>query len=336
MRFSFLLLFFSFALFANSFKFVANPYKEYYYKEKNRYARNIWDMQLYKSKIYIGGGNSSNSLPSPNAGRVPLYSISKNDTIQYEYKVAEEQINLFKIYDDTLYIPGHDATQKWEYGNFYELKNNKWIKYRTIPNALHVYDLVKQGNRIYVALGLIYYKGSILYSEDKKHWKVYKRYKHRVYSLASLNNHIIAGNDLVKANYKAIRLKKLQNSLFFISAKLFNDHQSIPVDFCKAEYKNKKIITTKIATPKNFLPYDILIRKNSIYLLLNRKYKDYYEIKVIKYNYKNLSQFTTVISFRYESFARSFEKRDGYFYFGIGCDTKNIQSSCGNILKIRG
>ncbi|QUL57177.1 hypothetical protein KDC22_12320 [Paenibacillus tritici] len=41
--------------------------------KKAPYARNVWDMQLFDGKIYLGHGNSSNNAPSSNAGPVPIY-----------------------------------------------------------------------------------------------------------------------------------------------------------------------------------------------------------------------------------------------------------------------
>src|SRR5262249_23739132 len=45
--------------------------------------------------------------------------------------------------DDKLYIPGIDARDDWSYGNFYvrSASDPTWVKYRTIPGGLHVFDL---------------------------------------------------------------------------------------------------------------------------------------------------------------------------------------------------
>jgi len=331
------LLFIPLLLFGSETLFVTNIYKKYYKKRSMTYARNIWDMQLYKNKIYIGGGNSSNKPPAANAGRVPIYSLDpKTDKIKFEYKVAEEQVNIFRIFDNILYIPGHDATQKWDFGNFYTKKNGKWKKYRTIPKALHVYDLIKLNKKLYVSTGLLHYKGSIMVSNDNGNsWKTLKKYQHRVYSLSQLNNTIICSNNLTQKKLKAIRLKYTNHTLFYIEAKPYNDHQYVPLKFKRAKLYNNQIISTAIGIPKFYLPYDILIRNKSIYLLINKKLKSGYNIKVIKYNINKLYQYKEILSFQYPSFARSFEKtKDGTFYFGIGCTPNNINKWCGDIIKV--
>jgi len=331
----FLSITFSF-IFSDEVIYIDNPYKTYFNKEVNRYSRNIWDMQLYNSKIYIGAGNSSNIGPSSNSGRVAIYSINpKNDKINFEYKVAEEQINIFKVYDKTLYIPGHDATQRWTFGNYYTKKNNVWKKYRNIPDALHVYDIVKDKQKLYAALGLINYEGSVMVSKDGIEWKNYKKYKKRVYSIFMLNNKLLSDKDLVKSNQKMTRIKKLYRSIYFILAKPYNDHQAIPLKFMHITYINNKLIMKDIKIPSQYIPYDILIQNDKIYVLANLKTKNSFEIKVLEYNYKNLNSFKIVASLKYSSFARSFELANNYFYFGIGCYTKNISSACGDIIKVK-
>ena len=121
---------------------------------KATYARNVWDMQLFDGRIYIGYGNSSNMQPSPNAGPIPIisYDPTSNQFIN-EFTVDEEQINIFKILNGKLYIPGHDARDNWDYGNFYVLDNNKWHKIRSIPNASHVFDLAYFKGNLYSANG---------------------------------------------------------------------------------------------------------------------------------------------------------------------------------------
>ena len=128
---------------SNKVEIVGNPYSKLYRSGEFIYARNIWDMQVFNGKVFFGGGNSNNFKPAPNAGRVPVFSFNpKTNKFTNEYTVAEEQIDRFRVIEDKLYIPGHDATQKWDFGNFYtRTKSGKWKKYRTIPNTLHVYDI---------------------------------------------------------------------------------------------------------------------------------------------------------------------------------------------------
>ena len=324
----------------NKVIYIDNPYKDIYKSGEDIYSRNIWDMQLYNNKIYIGAGNSSNIGPSSNSGRVPIYSLNpSNDKFTYEYTVAEEQVNIFKVYDNTLYIPGHDATQKWDFGNFYTKQYGKWKKYRTIPDALHVYDILKSDNKLYVALG-IKNSGAIAISEDNGYsWKTIIKPSNRIYSLFSLNNKIF-----INKKDKVIRIKNINNQIIFLTAKKHNDHQSLPKKLFITKENNNKLITKNIKLPKKYIPRDILIRSNNIFILISTINDNKTEVKVLKYRYNIFNKYKEIISFKYDTFARSFEEVNGNFYFGMGCEIKNpnkwslkeLNQSCGNILKVRG
>lgn len=323
---------------------LGNPYKEYYKTNEGIYSRNIWDMQLFNGKIYLGGGNSSNKGPSSNSGRTPIIVLNtKSNTFKEEYKVAEEQINIYKTYNDTLYIPGHDATQKWDFGNIYiKTKQKKWKKLRTIPNALHLYDLVVLNDILYVSIGFYGYSGIGKSVDNGKSWKIKKYGKGRIYSIVSLDDKIVIDRDIVYNNLKAIRIKKVDNSIFYISATKHNDHQSIPISLYKANLKNNKIVSQKLNIPNDFLPRDIIVREGNIYLLTSKIKDNKSIIKVLKYLKNDYTKFSKVLEFRSSTFARSFEELNGTFYFGLGCEIESyknwkqseLKKDTGTILKI--
>ena len=153
---------------------LGNPYSKLYKSGEYIYARNIWDMQVFNGKLYIGAGNSNNVGPAPNAGRVPVFSFDpKLNKFVNEYVVAEEQIDRFRVIGDKLYIPGHDATQKWDFGNFYtRIRLGEWKKYRTIPKALHVYDIALHHNTLFTALGLYNISGVGISDSNGRSWNI--------------------------------------------------------------------------------------------------------------------------------------------------------------------
>jgi len=354
---------------------LGNPYQSKYKKGEMIYARNIWDMQLFQNRIYLGAGNSSNRGPAQNAGRVPLYylDIPSNKFVK-EYKVAEEQIDLFKIYDKALYIPGHDATQKWTYGNIYKKNSGKWKKYRTLPKALHVYDLVIYKDKIFTAIGLKG-KAAVFVSDDNaKTWKEYFLGKGRVYSFFQIGNTLFAtktfnkkqdnkksvfqwvegkgfieGADLSlkkifpdtklkKCSIKLIKSLSVENIVYYLGSYKHNDHQSKPFGVYQASIENRKFTAKKIILPVNFLPRDIIQYKNKVYILANKLYKDWYTIKVFSVE-KTLP--LEVLSYHYPTLARSFEKYNNCFYFGMGSDLtslknwkqKELKKETGDIIK---
>lgn len=121
---------------------LGNPFK------KGAYANNIWDMQVYNDRIYLGHGDFNK-----NAGPIPvIYYDPSNNKFVTQYTVDEEQIDVYKVINDKLYIPGTDAKESWSLGNFYVMENDQWMKYRTIPKAIHVNDLACFNGRLYVAV----------------------------------------------------------------------------------------------------------------------------------------------------------------------------------------
>ncbi|MDQ0249413.1 hypothetical protein J2W22_001460 [Sphingomonas kyeonggiensis] len=118
------------------------------------YARNIWAMQVFGGRLFLGAGNSSNFGPSSNAGPVPILSYDGRKFTE-EYTVNDEQVARFYQAGDVLYVPGHDPRDDWSYGNLYRLAGGAWTKLRNIPRGIHVYDIRHHAGRL-VAVGGAY------------------------------------------------------------------------------------------------------------------------------------------------------------------------------------
>jgi hypothetical protein len=123
---------------------IGNPFLD-----KSVYGRNVWDMQLFNGRIYIGHGDTHS-----NVGPVPIWSYQPSSkTFVNEYTAPEEQIGSFRIINGQLYTPGNDGREDWSLGSFYRLDSNGWAQKRTIPNALHVYDVAVHNGIMFAAIG---------------------------------------------------------------------------------------------------------------------------------------------------------------------------------------
>ncbi len=115
------------------------------------FARSIWDLHTFEGRIYIGGGDSWN-----NTGATAVWSLEDDGAspeLRLETVVDDEQVALFRDDGDKLYVPGTDAIESWELGNFYVKQAGAWQKMRTVPNALHVWDLAPFQGKLYAFIG---------------------------------------------------------------------------------------------------------------------------------------------------------------------------------------
>jgi len=111
------------------------------------YARTVWDMQVWNGRIYLGHGDTGS-----NAGPIDVWYYAPDQArLVSEFSVDDEQIGHYCPIGDSLLIPGYDAMESWDLGNLYVNEGTGWQKLRTIPNAIHVYDLAMYENRLYAA-----------------------------------------------------------------------------------------------------------------------------------------------------------------------------------------
>ncbi|MCP4402327.1 MAG: hypothetical protein GY801_34105 [bacterium] len=186
-------------------EWIGNPFTRWYPSVESIYARNIWDLQVYNNRLYLGAGNSSNVGTAPNAGPVPLLFWNPDTRrFQQEFMVNDEQIDRYVVLDDQLVIPGHDARQNWTYGNVYRLQPGAyWRKFRTIPGALHVYDITRSRNALFAGFGTVTPvpggddpyspESAVAVSQDEgKTWHVMKAGGMRIYAFLHVDGLLYA------------------------------------------------------------------------------------------------------------------------------------------------
>jgi len=169
------------------------------------YARNPWSLRAFEGKIYVGSGNSNNPPPAANAGPVDLWALDASTGAfpeKAEYEVPDEQVDVFRILSDGLWIPGHDSKvtarndsrvkgeskyehfkrllktavnfpADWASGNAHHKvgPGPKWKTLRHIPNGIHVYDLIDFGGALFAATATVM-GGMVVRSADRgKSWE---------------------------------------------------------------------------------------------------------------------------------------------------------------------
>ena len=113
-------------------------------------ALNVWDLQIFDGKLYVGGGDTN-----ANAGPMNVWAYDlEQEKFTPEYKIPEEAILHFKVIDDELYIPAADP-RGGDANKFYrQAKNGQWTKYADPSVKLaHVRDVIKLGKNKILVVG---------------------------------------------------------------------------------------------------------------------------------------------------------------------------------------
>ncbi len=119
-------------------------------KDKPLSGQKISDLEAYQGRLFIGYGDLVN-----NVGPIPVLSYNPEDnSFDASFTADEEELFNFRIFDDTLYVPGTDPRESWDFGNLYKLPsiNEKWIKLRSIPAGIHTFDVIKYKQKLFVII----------------------------------------------------------------------------------------------------------------------------------------------------------------------------------------
>ncbi|HZX96620.1 MAG TPA: hypothetical protein VFE90_19030 [Myxococcales bacterium] len=165
------------------------------------YARNPWSLRAFEGKIYVASGNSNNPPPAANAGPVDLWALDpRSGEFKVEYVVPDEQVDVFRVLSDGLWIPGHDNRvvarndnrvkgegklqhlerllktavafpADWGAGNVHHKSGEKWATLNSIFNGIHVYDVFDFGGELFAAIATVA-GGMVARSNDRgRTWK---------------------------------------------------------------------------------------------------------------------------------------------------------------------
>ncbi|PSB02275.1 hypothetical protein [Merismopedia glauca] len=344
----------------NEVELMGNPGSSKYPSGSRVYARNIWDMQLFNNRLYLGQGNSANSGPAPNAGpaEVWYFDLTSQQFVK-QFTTSDEQVSKYRVVGGELMIPGHDPRDSWNLGNLYKLEASGWKKYRNVPNAIHMYDVYKFSNQLFVGLGTRYSQTIYKSTNAGSSWKgiVPNPNPGRIYTLFELGNKLYASGyamDIVQYNggfigvtnnfllggtqFKrtttppvVVRPTNFQNQLVYIVAKNVNDHQWTPLNLNVAA---SPTAVRTVTLPGRAKPWDVVCSDSKCYAL-GAIYNGSGDYTITVSETSNLTEWKEVFRFKSDTFARSFEMDDsGNFYFGLGCEISPIPTSTGNILRV--
>ena len=111
-------------------------------------SRGISTLKAYNGKIFMGLGDWD-----ANTGPVKiLYYDTKDNKIKSSGTIADEAVENFTIIDDNLYTTGCDPKSTWGYGSYYKYndKDNKWEQHENQNGWIHVFNITKFNNKIFM------------------------------------------------------------------------------------------------------------------------------------------------------------------------------------------
>jgi hypothetical protein len=328
------------------------------------YARNVWDMQLFGGRIWLGHGDSID-----NWGPIPLWSLDPaTGALAAEYTANDEQVDVFRVLGGALYVPGHDPRADLSLGQFYRLEPGGWAEHRTIPHGLHTFDLALHGGRLYAALGTEEAPGqaSLLASDDGgEHWTAVTEDVQRMYALFELGGSLYAspllrnaaepdaGRTLLRfdgtrfvhtdvdgtvllpgleagAYGRMVRATPFRGELVYVAAR--NTFDWVPVALA-ATRDLRQVRRVELPDP-GAVPYDLLVRGDTLFVLAAAPAPGGgYTVEV--HETTDAVRWRERLRFHAPTFARSFEESGGDFFFGLGCTYSAPSPSCGQILRVR-
>ena len=285
---------------------------------KGPFARNPWDMTYFAGRIYVGQGNSDNyDSPDGNAGPMKIASFVPGVAgFRYEgyagsSTLPEEQIDVIRVIDNALYIPGHDPELDWTVRTFYKrtTASEIWSQFKS-SNAeageawgIHGYDITGFGGKLF-ACG----QSFAISSDGGQTWshagtsarctalikvggKLFGASYYPGFGLDEYNptsgqfdyrNDVfqsrwawlvpdIQVSDPEKASLKIVRPIAVGPYAMYLGGIQSSDHQTATTDVYLARSFEEGAIDVIRTTPNGERPWDLIVRGTTAYLLTSRK-----------------------------------------------------------------
>jgi tectonin-like protein len=337
------------------------------------YARNPWVLKAFEGRVYVGSGNSNNAGPATNAGPVDVvYYDPAGGRFGSEWTVPDEQIDVFRIVNGSLTIPGHDPKESWAKGNFYIRLSGRWTEVRTIDFGIHMYDIIEKASAnpgaknplgcvdcqafsgkkyLYAAIGSPTGASIGVSSNNGNSWDQY-----RVFSFEGRARTFLNASDMCVSTSNgvymvtptgisdALRINLFPGlnvpGMFAAKAETFNGMSYYlgayaPIDH---NWKSPGAFATDCHSARRLnvtatAYHDILVDSGKLYLLVSDPEGKQHRNRVFVST--DGSNFKEVFNFVTNAFARSFAIQGGDFYFGLGCEAEAMNEDSGRIVRLK-
>ncbi|MDP3983322.1 MAG: hypothetical protein Q8Q65_04595, partial [bacterium] len=348
---------------------------------KPLFARNVWDMQIFNGKIYLGHGDWGNNTGPTDIWSYDLASKqfvkeSSTGTVCGANCVDEEAIEKYRVVDGALVIPGIDDKNSGGSGSFYRQESGSFKKYYNFTSVDHVFDIHSFNSKLFAGVGPRGTSGVKISSDSGVLWqdavcKGATTCASRTYTLFELAGKLYASIPFLSSSqvtslmeydpvanvFNVVPWSSAQNMFVPLSGNALTDtarwitnestfnsnlvyivatpgggntNNWIPISLVKSSAMGS---ASQINLPNSATPRDTLVNGSNIYVLAHTGSAGAYTNYV--FSSTDLTTWTEVLSFSHETFARSFEYQNGYFYFGMGTDSTALSNKAGDILKAK-
>ncbi len=312
-----------------------------------------WDMAFCNGKLFVGSGDLS-----VNSGPVQMWYY---DTYSGKWELGatlpEEEISRFYIHEGALYCPGADSQESWDWASFYKYED-EWIKYRSIPNASHCFDLAFAEGRIFAAIeneaDTVYCYVAVSSNGGKSFSVVpLMREGEKVKRTVFLQDVFAFGGDVyaLASEDGKLNLYKYDGEVFEYAlswhGKISQQGMRKYVIQSKAEYNGKFYFTTGrlyecgtdaeprlIKMPQTGVVQDIYLNDGVLNIMCVSYNGNAYVMTVYRFADEGNKTLEKIFEFEYETTAVSFAADGENYYFGIASQDRNDKNN-GRIIHVK-
>ena len=326
-----------------------------------------WDTYYYNGKIYRGSGSIDFYKMAP----IWSYDVIKGRWYK-EIVTEDTAIQRFLEIDGKLVAPGADPTgenESWNWGFYYALDENGWTKDSSVPDGVHMFDVIEYDGKIFYGLGSNYNKSPLKYTENGTDYTTVYFYKNgvkinlsqcaqehtaaRVYELFTYKGDLYALLSYLGVNgvYKFDGTKMVCVNEEAHYGQFSGNYNVWVADFDTEEVFymvsgaiyaitdfSDAIAFTRYTPNSQVDVSDALYRDGKYYILTYVKTAVEGKYKTIIYESETMEKdsFTEVVSFDYEITPLTFDKVGDDFYVSMGGKNSISSTKNGMMLKVKG
>ena len=318
-------------------EYVGDPLGAWRTDPSEAHARNIWDLQAFDGRLYVGYGDAV-----VNTG--PTFVIAF-DPVRREFdrevSLNEEAIYLYRVIGDRLFVPGVDAYRLPD-GALHVRDRAGWTK-RHLASVVHANDVAVHGERLCVAVQNSLNVGGVACSrDDGATWKTLDTASWRSTSLFTLGDALYVGShdsgvrrvDAEQTAHVAFDLPGIDDDAAIVIGKptRCGDDEVVfigkRVEYVKGLPRVQVVGAFRVDRTMNVsrievagVPVDVIADDCRV---VSNRALDNGQTEV------SIGETKFVV----EAMARSAELMDGYFYVGLGCEPGRCSAAAGRIVRL--